>query len=491
VRQLLVAAALCNDATLELDEGRWKTVGDPTEGALVVAARKAKLEEARLRESFPRKDEVPFDSKRQFMATLHSGPDKHSLVCLEGAPEVVAGLCPVFADGRPMTPDAVHEAAHALAARGMWVLAVASATPAAPIASLEGAAWHRELGFLGLAGLVDPPRAEAIEAVQVCQRAGVVVKMVTGDHPATARTMGEIFGLLGGGTSPGVVTGRQIETASDGELVALARTTNVFARVAPEHKLRFIKELQAYGQIVAMTGDGVNDAPALKRAEIGVAMGISGTAVAKEAADMVLADDKFASISAAVEEGRRVYDNLIKSLAFILPTSLGQAMMILVAVLFFPVTEGHLLMPIEPVPILWVNLVVTIALALPLAFEAHEPGLMERPPRPPGRTPARTVPGLPHLPGRRADDGGGRGPRIRRGLARGRRPGARACRVADGRRYDHHPVPVDLFAKLPVADGERVSDRPVQQPVRVLRRCSDARSTTCVRLSPAAQRAVP
>lgn len=383
-RQLLVSAVLCNDATLECEDGRWTIVGDPTEGALVVAGRKAKLEESALRGTFARQDEIPFDSERQFMATLHTDSSGRTLVCLKGAPEVVAGLCPVFADGESLRAEDVRKAVEALAARGMRVLAIASAAPGESMTAFEDDAWHRHLRFLGLVGMVDPPRQEALDAVRACQKAGITVKMVTGDHPFTAGAMGRIVGLLGNaGTGTEVITGRQIETATDGELVSLARASNVFARVAPEHKLRLVKALQADGQIVAMTGDGVNDAPALKQAEIGVAMGISGTAVAKEAADMVLADDNFASISAAVEEGRRVYDNLVKSLAFILPTSLGQAMIILVAVMFFPVTDGRLLMPIEPVQILWVNLVVAVALALPLAFEAHEPGLMNRPPRPP------------------------------------------------------------------------------------------------------------
>jgi magnesium-transporting ATPase (P-type) len=384
VRQLLVCAALCNEASLEDDGGRWRVVGDPTEGALVVAARKAGLDEPVLRESFARKDEIPFSPERQFMATLHAAPDGGALVCLKGAPELTAKLCPAFRDGEPMGLERVHEAADSLAARGMRLLGVAMARIDAGTVDLKGQGWQRDLRFLGLVGMADPPRADAIEAVQACQRAGISVKMVTGDHAATARAISENAGLLGaGGTRAEVVTGHQIGTATDSELVALARATNVFARVAPEHKLRLVKALQADGQIVAMTGDGVNDAPALKRAEIGIAMGISGTAVAKEAADMVLADDNFASIAAAVEEGRRVYDNLAKSLAFILPTSLGQAMIILVAVLFFPVTEGRLLMPIEPVQILWVNLVVAVALALPLAFEARDPDLMVRPPRPP------------------------------------------------------------------------------------------------------------
>ena len=383
VRQLLVAGVLCNDAALECDDGHWHIVGDPTEGALVVAARKAALDATALRDAFPRREEIPFSSERQFMATLHGHGDRQVLY-LKGAPEVVARMCPVFADGRPMARDAVGAEAHALASRGLRVLAIAVAAPATGRLNLQGTAWRKDLVFLGLAGMTDPPRDEAIQAVRVCQKAGIVVKMVTGDHAATAAAVGQSLGLLeSAGPSAGVVTGHQIGAASDAELIDLARTVNVFARVAPEHKLRLVKALQADGQVVAMTGDGVNDAPALKRAEIGVAMGISGTAVAKEAADIVLADDNFASISAAVEEGRRVYDNLAKSLAFILPTSLGQAMIILVAVLFFPISEGGLLMPIEPVQILWVNLVVAIALALPLAFEAQEPGLMQRPPRPP------------------------------------------------------------------------------------------------------------
>ncbi|WJV55871.1 HAD-IC family P-type ATPase [Prodigiosinella aquatilis] len=380
--ELLRAAVLCNDATLENDGGRWKIVGDPTEGALVVAARKAKLNEDELREAYARLDEIPFNSEQQFMVTLHTNAKGGQLVCIKGAPEVVAKLCPVI-DGQSIEFDIVQGAAHSLAERGMRVLGVATAQ-VDTIPSLEDATWRRELRLLGLVGMVDPPREEAIEAVRACQRAGIVVKMMTGDHPATARTIGSLFGLFDGeGDGAQIVTGHQIETTSDANLVALVRKTHVFARVEPEHKLRLVKALQADGQVVAMTGDGVNDAPALKRAEIGVAMGISGTAVAKEAADMVLSDDNFASISAAVEEGRRVYDNLLKSLAFILPTSLGQAMIILVAVLFFPIVDGHLQMPIEPVQILWVNLVVAIALALPLAFEAREPDLMDRPPKPP------------------------------------------------------------------------------------------------------------
>ncbi|MFO7528038.1 MAG: HAD-IC family P-type ATPase [Marinobacter sp.] len=384
VHDLLLAGLLCNDAELECKDRRWQIVGDPTEGALIVAAGKAELDEDSMRAAFPRKDEIPFSSESQFMATLNESGDGADMVCVKGAPEVIAGMCPVFAGGQPMAMELVHEAVEALAARGMRVLAVAMAKPSAGKVDLESSGWRDDLCFLGLVGMSDPPRDEAIHAVRICQQAGVVVKMVTGDHAETARAIGQSIGLLeAGGEGAQVVTGVRIEAATDAELLELVHSTNVFARVAPEHKLRLVKALQAGGQVVAMTGDGVNDAPALKRAEIGVAMGINGTAVAREASDIVLADDNFASISAAVEEGRRVYDNLSKSLAFVLPTSLGQAMIILIAVLFFPVTDGHLLMPIEPVQILWVNLVVAIALALPLALEAREPGLMKRPPRPP------------------------------------------------------------------------------------------------------------
>ncbi|WFM70760.1 HAD-IC family P-type ATPase [Halomonas sp. CKK8] len=383
IQQLLIAGLLCNDAQLTSEGGRWRIVGDPTEGALIVAASKVALDADRLRQTFLRNDEIPFSSESQFMATLHEPPEHPATVYVKGAPEVIAKMSPAFFDGQPMSIEAVHEAAHELAGRGMRVLAMAMATPASDT-ELEALSWQHELRFLGLVDMTDPPREEAVKAVRSCQQAGIIVKMVTGDHAETARAIGRSIGLLDcADIGDEVVTGRQIEAASDDELIALSSSTNVFARVAPEHKLRLVKALQANGQVVAMTGDGVNDAPALKRAEIGVAMGINGTAVAREAADIVLADDNFATISAAVEEGRRVYDNLAKSLAFILPTSLGQAMIILVAVLFFPITDGHLLMPIEPVQILWVNLVVAIALALPLALEAREPGLMQRPPRPP------------------------------------------------------------------------------------------------------------
>jgi Ca2+-transporting ATPase len=230
--------------------------------------------------------------------------------------------------------------------------------------------------------MIDPPRPEAVAAVSASQRAGIVVKMITGDHRLTAEAIGRQLGLRVG---DGAVTGARIEHMDDAELRAVATSADVFARVAPEHKLRLVRALQAEHQVVAMTGDGVNDAPALKQADIGVAMGITGTAVSKEAADLVLTDDDFATITAAVEEGRRVYDNLIKALAFVLPTNLGLALILTFAVMFFPfdALTGELLLPMAPTQLLWINLVATIALALPLALEAPEPDLMERPPRDP------------------------------------------------------------------------------------------------------------
>lgn len=231
--------------------------------------------------------------------------------------------------------------------------------------------------------MIDPPREEAIAAIEVCRKAGIVVKMITGDHPATAAAIGAQLGIL---TESGAVAGRDLAAMNQQELIEVVGHVNVFARVAPEHKLRLVRALQDRNEVVAMTGDGVNDAPALKQASIGVAMGITGTAASKQAADIVLTDDNFASIGAAVEEGRRVYDNLIKSLAFVLPTNLGLALILVCAVAFFPFNRetNELLLALSPIQLLWINLVATVSLALPLAFEAQEPDIMQRPPRRPG-----------------------------------------------------------------------------------------------------------
>lgn len=383
VASLLRDAALVSDATLEQNGERWAITGDPTEAALVVAAEKAGIGVSQVRQQAPRIDVVPFESELQFMATLHQdGSDRRLLV--KGAPEVVAGKCTRMADGAPLDMEAIARNVKAMADQGMRVLGVANANwnSTEPLSAdqIQG------LQFLGLIGMIDPPRQEAIEAVKACHSAGITVKMITGDHALTAAAIGRELGLV---TTQAAMSGKQLEQTTDEALPEAAFTTNVFARVAPEHKLRLVRALQSNGSVVAMTGDGVNDAPALKQANIGVAMGITGTSAAKEAADIVLTDDNFATIVAAVEEGRRVYDNLVKSLAFVLPTNLGLALILMVAVAFFPFDSatGELLLPIQATQILWINLVASIALAVPLAFEVAEKDVMKRPPRAPDESP--------------------------------------------------------------------------------------------------------
>lgn len=370
---LLRAGALCSDASLELQGGRWVLNGDPTEGALVVAAEKAGLQVWAERDRFPRIDVIPFESERQYMATLHRLPDGSAMAYVKGSPEAILQFC----NPASFSVEEVTAAVERMAALGMRVLALACR----PLAKsdLQEIDLASGLTFLGLQGMIDPPRAEAVEAIAACHRAGITVKMITGDHATTAGAIGQHLGIMQAGTR--ALVGADLARMSEQELQGAVRSTNVFARVAPEQKLRLVQALQQQGEVVAMTGDGVNDGPALKQADIGVAMGITGTGVAKEAAAMVLADDNFASIRAAVEEGRRVYDNLVKSLAFVLPTNIGEALIILAAVLFFPLVNGTPLMPILPVQILWINLVATVSLALPLAFEAMEPDVMRRRPR--------------------------------------------------------------------------------------------------------------
>ncbi|HSH45533.1 MAG TPA: HAD-IC family P-type ATPase, partial [Longimicrobiales bacterium] len=380
VRALVLAGVLCNEAELEERDGAWGITGDPTEGALLVAGRKLGLEAGAARREHPRLDVVPFESERQYMATLNETPDSQRVVYVKGAPEVILPRCNE-AEGGQSLEDVAAEVER-IASEGMRVLAFATRQLPASASSLdEGAAVEDGLRFLGLQGLIDPPRPEAVEAVRACHGAGITVKMITGDHPETARAIGRDLGLATDDNA--AVTGGELSEMDEATLRQVARERNVFARVAPEHKLRLVRALQAEGQVAAMTGDGVNDAPALKQADIGVAMGITGTAVSKEAADMILTDDNFATIQAAVEEGRRVYDNLIKALAFVLPTNLGLALILMAAVAFFPVVDSQPLLPMQPVQILWINLVAAVALALPLALEAMEPNLMERPPRPP------------------------------------------------------------------------------------------------------------
>jgi Ca2+-transporting ATPase len=378
-QELLRAGALCSDAALHGEDGTWRVDGDPTEGALVVAARKAGMDVEALRREWPRLDGVPFESERQFMATLHAGPDGSRVVYLKGAPEVVVARCDFAGGGEDAR--AVLREVERMASAGMRVLAFAAGPAAGGEDTLAEADVEDGFVFLGLQGMIDPPRPEAMRSIAACHRAGITVKMITGDHRTTAAAIGRELGLLA--PADRAVAGEELAALTDAELAEVVRRVNVFARVAPEHKLRLVRALQAQGEVVAMTGDGVNDAPALRQADIGVAMGITGTAVSKESADMVLVDDNFASIAAAVEEGRRVYDNLIKSLAFVLPTNLGLAVILLAAVAFFPMAGGSPLLPMTPTQILWINLVATVALALPLAFEAMEPDVMSRAPRRP------------------------------------------------------------------------------------------------------------
>jgi len=375
--ELLRAGLLCNDAGLREKDGQWLIDGDPTEGALVVAARKAGLDPRLETEQRPRTDVIPFESEHRFMATLHHDHAGHGFVYLKGAPERVLEMCVQereTGEDRPLRRDHWERGVEQLAVRGQRVLAVAFRTAGDEQRALRFEDVEGGLTLLGLFGMEDPPREEAIRAVAECHAAGIRVKMITGDHAATAVA---IAAQLDIGDGEHALTGAELERLSDAELRARAGDIDVYARVSPEHKLRLVQALQARGEIVAMTGDGVNDAPALKRADVGIAMGITGTEVAKEAAEIVLADDNFSSIANAVKEGRTIYDNLRKTILFILPTNGGQAGVIVAAVAF------GMVLPILPVQILWVNMVVAVTLALALAFEPAEPDIMRRPPRDP------------------------------------------------------------------------------------------------------------
>ena len=375
--ELLRGALLCNDAHLRSHEGEWRIEGDPTEGALVVAARKAGLDPQQEARSRPRTDVIPFESEHRFMATLHHDHAGHGFVYLKGAPERVLEMCTherVVGEDRPIERAAWQARVDELAAQGERVLAVAFRAADADQRELRFADVEGGLTLLGLVGMIDPPREEAIRAVAQCRRAGIKVKMITGDHAATAVAIATQLGI---GDSEHALTGAEIEALDDAALRRAVAEVDVYARVSPEHKLRLVEALQAGGEIVAMTGDGVNDAPAVKRADVGIAMGVTGTEVAKEAAQIVLADDNFASIASAVEEGRTIYDNLRKTILFILPTNGGQAFTLVAAI------SLGMALPILPVQILWVNMVTAVTLALTLAFEPTEPDTMRRPPRDP------------------------------------------------------------------------------------------------------------
>ncbi len=375
----LTAGLLCGDGDVRrADGGGWEPVGDPTEAALVVAARKAGLDRAAESAAHPRSAVLAFDSERRYMATVDRAADGAGAVHVKGAVEQVLEMCEHGLDaggGRAaLDRAAVLDEAHELARHGERVLALAvlpvTADREPDLARLRG------LTFAGLQAMLDPPRPEAVAAVAACRRAGIAVKMITGDHAATAAAIAAQVGIAHDG-SPRVVTGGQLETCPDERLGALAAGGDVFARVSAEQKLRLVTALQRRGEVVAMTGDGVNDAPALRQADIGVAMGADGTEVARESADIILADDNFASIEAAVEEGRHTFDNLTKFIVWTLPTNMSEGLLILTAIV------AGTTLPVLPVQVLWINMTTAVLLGLMLAFERVEPGVMSRPPRRP------------------------------------------------------------------------------------------------------------
>ncbi len=375
--ETLRAGYLCNDATLvEGEQGLYSIKGDPTEGALLVSATKAGVTE-----KLPRLEEIPFEPEQQYMATLHKGKGEN-IIYVKGSPEKVLKMCQnQLIDGNiePLRTEQILEksdemAKDALRVLGMAYKVVNEKKTSFTAEELDG------LIFLGLQGMIDPPREEVIAAVKKCKAAGIRVVMITGDHLQTAKAIARQLGI--GEGEDEALTGEEIQRMSDMELSEVVNKVSVYARVAPEHKFRITEQLHKRGQIVAVTGDGVNDAPALKRADIGIAMGITGTEVSKEASDMVLTDDNFASIVAAVEEGRHVFNNIWKVILYLLPTNGGQVMVMIGAVLlspFIPVFAQRL--PLEPIQILWVNLIIAIACAIPLAREVKEKGILDKPPR--------------------------------------------------------------------------------------------------------------
>ena len=374
LQALVEVMAVCNDAELRGEEGVWSVLGEPTEGALRTLAQKTVFDET----SYDRLAVVPFESDNKFMATLNRLPGGGRRILLKGAPDRLLDRSThqLEADGTivPLDRAVWEERIETLGAEGLRVLAAARREVEEGTDTLAVEDVQADMVFLGLVGIIDPPRPEAIEAIRSCRQAGIRVVMITGDHAGTASAIAREMGISGDGRA---VTGSELEAATDGQLQELVRDTVVFARTSPEHKLRLVTALQANGEVVAMTGDGVNDAPALKRADVGVAMGIKGTEATKEAAEIVLADDNFQSIERAVEEGRTIYDNLRKAILFILPTNGAEGLVMLAAVTF------GLVLPLTPVQILWVNMVTAVTLAVALAFEPAEADVMARPPRRP------------------------------------------------------------------------------------------------------------
>jgi len=371
------AAALCNDAALQSHEDGWKVEGDPMEGALKALAGKVMRQAAEPFADWTRTDSIPFDASHRYMAVLHHDHEGHAEIHVKGAPERILAMCAAqrAADGttEAVDTDYWHQRIDEIASRGQRVLALATRSVLQDHLILNATDLDGHMVLVGLAGLIDPPRPEAITAVAECHGAGIRVKMITGDHAGTAAAIARQIGLQNPDT---VLTGAELEKMDDAELAAIVVGTDVFARTSPEHKLRLVTALQWHGLTVAMTGDGVNDAPALKRADAGIAMGQKGSEAAKEASELVLADDNFASIAAAIREGRTVYDNIKKVISWTLPTNAGESMTIIVALFL------GMALPVTAIQILWINLITAITLGIALAFEPTEAGTMKRPPRP-------------------------------------------------------------------------------------------------------------
>ena len=373
--EIIRAGLLCNDAVVERKDDAWKPEGDPTEAALIVLARKAGFEPDRENGDCPRVDVIPFASERRYMATLNHDHHGNHFIYVKGATERVLEMCTGEMRGGEVVDidiDVWFERTEEIASRGQRVLAAAR-KDVGEMTELSEEDAESDLVLLGLYGLIDPPRDEAIQSVDACQNAGIRVKMITGDHVTTASAVARELGLENSGKA---MSGRELEDVGDDELRNIAMDVDVFARASPEHKLRLVQALQEEDEVVAMTGDGVNDAPALKRADVGIAMGQKGTEAAREASEMVLADDNFASIEKAVEEGRNVYDNLRKAILFILPTNAAQALIVVGAILL------NMTLPITPVQILWVNMITAVTLGIAFAWEKAEGDLMNRPPHP-------------------------------------------------------------------------------------------------------------
>ncbi|MDD4980489.1 MAG: cation-transporting P-type ATPase [Candidatus Omnitrophica bacterium] len=387
LKECLTAGLLCNDSRIVERQGLFQVEGDPTEAALIVSANKGKSLFPAGMPVLPRKDSIPFESEYQYMATFHILPNGDGIVYLKGSTEKILAKCVNHLDEngeiRPLKRALIEHQIEIMAAKGLRVLAFARDSISSQKDSIDHSDITESFTLLGLQGMIDPPRKEAIEAVRRCHSAGILVKMITGDHVLTAKAIAGQLNLKSrldaeeSVKSLVALSGSELENMNDEELQGSVDRVSVFARVTPEQKLRLVKALQARGYIVAMTGDGVNDAPALKQANIGVAMGRTGTEVAKEAADMVLTDDNFASIEAAVEEGRCVFDNLRKFIVWTLPTNAGEALATMVAIF------GGIVLPVAPVQLLWINMTTALCLGMMLAFESKEPDLMQQPPRDP------------------------------------------------------------------------------------------------------------